>query len=116
MHKGAWVTLAVCGLLGGCADLVLPPSSPIALSSLEPDAQAAEPDVQTATDLLPGEPASTHPTRKVVHRSKPATQETASTSSTSDAAAIAAKRTQDEWLTQRERAVKRAISGICTGC
>jgi len=116
MHKRTWVTLAVCGLLGGCADLVLPPSSPVTLTALEPDAQAADTDVQTDTDLAPSQPASTRPSRKVVHRPKPTAQEAASTSSTSDEAAIAAKHAQDEWVAQRERAAKRAVSGICTGC
>ena len=116
MNRGTWVAVAICGFLGGCADLVPPPSSPIARTALKPDPQAAEPDVQTATDLSPREPANTHPAREAVRQSKPATQETASTSSTLDEAAIAAKRAQDERLAQRERAVKRAISGICTGC
>ena len=115
MRKGTWFMLAVCSLLGGCADLVLS-SSPTALTALEPDAPATEADARTAMDLPPGEPASIRPTRKAVHRPAMATQESAPTSSTSDGAALAAKRAQEEWLTQRERIAKRAVSGICTGC
>jgi len=116
MHRGTWVTLAVCSLLAGCADLVPPPSSPMALTALEPDAPAAGADVRVATDLSPDEPASARTTRKAVHRPRSGTQEAASAPSTLDGAAIAAKRTQDEWLSQRERAAKQAVSGICTGC
>ena len=116
MYKSIRVTLAVCTLLSGCADLVLPPTSPTALTALEPDAQAADPDAQTATNLSLGEPTSTRSARKVAHRSQPAPQETTATSSTLDGVATAAKRAEDEWLAQRERAAKRTVSGICTGC
>jgi hypothetical protein len=142
MQNGTWATVAVCGLLGGCADLafLLRPSPPVTLS-------AGETVVEGATDLQEGT-VRTRSTRKMVPPPKPVLAEkqpsqttpsqttvdaptTGATGSTSitlitpdevitpaqrEAQRAEAQRAQEELITQRERAIKRALSGICTGC
>jgi hypothetical protein len=138
MQNGTWATVAVCGLLGGCADLalLLRPSPAVTLS-------AVETVVEGATDLQGGT-VRTRSTRKMVQPPKPVLAEkqpsqttvdapaptigaTGSTSITSDEAVAPAQRAQDaqraeaqraqeELIAQRDRAAKRALSGICTGC
>jgi len=125
MQKGTWITGAVCGLLGGCADLALlfQPSPPMTLTSVETI------ELNRVQESTVGASSS----RRMVRSSRPALAQTTpasrddplttgatGSSSSSPAASLTppdrVARVRDEWLSQRERAAKRALSGICTGC
>src|SRR5215212_7921758 len=66
MHKGIWVTVVVCGLLGGCTDLafLFRPTPPITLSAGEPEVEITERPQER--------PARRLPPRKVAQPSQPA--------------------------------------------
>ena len=125
MHKGTWVTVVVCGLLGGCTDLafLFRPTPPITLS-------AGEPEVET-TKRLHERPARRLPPQKVAQPSQPSQPALAETSPSAtrvdplttgateaspEGRAAAKMRADNEWIARREREAKRATSGICTGC